>query len=105
MQVDKLRNRTRLVSFRVSPGEYEILLQTCRASDSRNISEFARSATMRVSSIGGSPDQADQVAGLSETIRLLLRKLEQLESRIGEVQGALKRLREPLSRESDQEEV
>lgn len=92
MQVDKLRNRTRLVSFRVSPGEYELLLQTCRASDSRNISEFARSATMRLSTLSGASEHPEAIGGLAESIGLLLRKLEQLETRIDQVQGALTKM-------------
>lgn len=43
--------RTRLVNFRLSEEEFELLQQTCSRSGARSISDFARAAVLSAPSI------------------------------------------------------
>ena len=39
-----LRRQSRIVTFRVSSEEYEVLAKSCKSSGARSLSEFARAA-------------------------------------------------------------
>lgn len=70
-----LKNRSRLVSFRLTPDELEGLRVACLLKGARNVSEFARNAVLEISS---GRQQAD--AQLMD--RFLL-----IEARVTELQG------------------
>ena len=42
-----LKQRSRLVTFRVSPDEYSSLMKSCVESGARSIADFARAAVMQ----------------------------------------------------------
>jgi hypothetical protein len=41
-----VRRKSRIVTFRLSAGEYEALSESCTTSGARSISEFARTAVL-----------------------------------------------------------
>lgn len=65
--------RTRLVNFRLSEEEFEVLQQTCARSGARSISDFARAAVLAAPSI----TPADSVCGNRlDRLEMLLTRLE-----------------------------
>jgi hypothetical protein len=49
------RRKSKIVTFRLSAGEYEALSETCNSSGARSISEFARMAVLDRSRMMGGP--------------------------------------------------
>lgn len=84
MPVFKPRNR--LVNFRLSEEEFEKLRASCSLYGARSLSDFARAAVMRSVTGGGhtSPETADPTMD---------RKMNDLESRIGELSRLVESLR------------
>jgi hypothetical protein len=70
-----LNNRSRLVSFRLTPDELEALRVACLLKGSRNVSEFARSAVLDLSS------------GRQRADEQLLDRFLLIEARVTELQG------------------
>lgn len=84
MPVFKPRNR--LVNFRLSEEEFEKLRASCSLYGARSLSDFARAAVMR-SVTGGSHSSSDTAdPGID-------RKMNDLESRIGELSRLVESLR------------
>jgi hypothetical protein len=75
------KKRTRMVSFRVSPDEYEQLLATSMAQGARSVSDFARVVTLQRR---GDKDGRDWEVAQAE--------LKQLNGRVNELDSELKRL-------------
>ncbi len=73
----------RMVSFRLSEGEYQQFLRLCRASNARSISEVARSAMHRW--LEGSPFNGDDHTS---------QKLEELEARVARLTAEVERLQQ-----------
>jgi hypothetical protein len=73
------KKRTRMVSFRVSPEEYEELLATSMAHGARSVSDFARFVTLQRSSDGDGREWAQA-------------ELKELHGRVNELDSELKRL-------------
>ncbi len=81
-----LKSRNRLVSFRLSPEEYESLKQACVASSARSISDFARESVLH-----GIETRRGGRALLGDDLATLSFRLEELD-------GALKNLSELIAR-------
>ena len=81
------RPRTRLVNFRVSDDEYEILRTACVQRGARSISDFARLAVL-----GRAGTDDCQAESLQWRLSLLGRKMTELEGRLGQ---ALRLLGDP----------
>lgn len=87
-----LKSRNRLVSFRLSPEEYEALKQVCIAVDARSISDFARDAVLHGIEKKGSgrPSLGDDLATLSSRLEVLDSALKDLSKLIARVLGSSK---------------
>ena len=72
-----LRPRNRLVNFRMSEEEYEILRAACSLKGARSISDFARSAVL--CSVGMEQQQEGSV---QKRLSSLGHKVSELESRV-----------------------
>jgi len=80
------RPRTRLVNFRLSEDEYELLKQTCARSGARSVSDYARAAVLSGAStasptiepVGSSPC-ADRWNRLEALIQQLESKMTRVE--------------------------
>jgi hypothetical protein len=70
-----LKNRSRLVSFRLSPDELESLRVACLLKGSRNVSEFARGAVLELTS------------GRMQADAQLMDRFSLIEARVTELQG------------------
>jgi uncharacterized protein (DUF1778 family) len=75
MAVTKPRNR--LVNFRVSEDEFQVLREACESGGARSLSDFARVAVL-----GGRADQ-------KETEEILRLRLALIEEKMGEVDQKL----------------
>ncbi len=74
-----LKRRSRIVSFRLSPEEYEAIKERCVTEGARSISDFAR--TSACNSLP--PRESSQRGLVSEaTIRLLRAKVDELEREV-----------------------
>ena len=71
------KKRTRMVSFRVSPEEYEELLSTSMAHGARSVSDFASVVTLQSSNCNWEAAQAE---------------LKELNGRVNELDSQLKHL-------------
>lgn len=91
-----MKRRTRLVTFRVSSEEYEILKQSCLDSECRSISEFARGAILK--RIGASRAAHGLLSEDLSTVAAELAELEaaltNLRTRIRRVLGSVQEERE-----------
>jgi hypothetical protein len=83
------RPRTRLVNFRLSEDEYQLLKQTCARSGARSVSDYARSAVLSGSgevspliSVGGSPcaDRWDRLEGMIQKLESKMTQSMSLEA-------------------------
>jgi hypothetical protein len=84
MPVFKPRNR--LVNFRLSEEEFEKLRASCSLYGARSLSDFARAAVMRsVTGAGNAPPESTDYA--------MDRKVNDLETRIGELSRLVEALR------------
>lgn len=76
--------RYRVVTFRLSSGEYESVYAAAESRGARSISDFARGAVLeRVSKPGN--DDREQLRLLSERSEQVVRLLNDLDRRLGEV--------------------
>jgi uncharacterized protein (DUF1778 family) len=80
-----LHPRMRVVMFRISDSEYELIRSACEASGARSFSDFARSAVLSQAT-GARPQRrtprasANPVTELQERVRDLEQRLENLTS-------------------------
>jgi len=75
------KRRTRIVSFRLSEEEYEVLKKTCLAHGAHSVSDYARSSTCRVIDTNHgshSPRVEAEIENLSGKVNELQRELERL---------------------------
>ena len=82
-----LKSRTRLVSFRLSPEEYEALRQVCVAADARSVSDFAREAVLR-----GIETQHGAKAFLGDDLATMSFRLEELDAALKNLSGIIGRM-------------
>jgi len=84
-----MRRKARLVTFRLSAEEYELLSETSTATGSRSISDFTRNAVISQSKLAGVPRGllSDDLATISRELFELDRELRQLCERIERVIG------------------
>ena len=74
-----LKRRSRIVSFRLSPEEYEAMRERCITEGARSISDFARASACR----SLAPRDSLQKGQVSEaTIRLLRARVDELEREV-----------------------
>ena len=84
------RRKARLVTFRLSAEEYELLSETSSATGSRSISDFTRNAVISQSKLAGAPRGllSDDLATISRELFELDAELRQLCDRIERVIGS-----------------
>lgn len=79
--------RSKMISFRLSPEEYETLQAACTEQHVRSISDMARMAMERIISPRSQADPlCDEVRDLRDRVRLLAFDLDRL-SRVVETAG------------------
>ena len=85
--MDTTRNRSRLMSFRLSNDQYEAVKAACEHSDLRSLSEFTRMAVLQAIKRQRSDSQiwADDLATLGL-------KLRELDEKLGELRRMVQRL-------------
>ena len=86
-----LKRRLRIVTFRVTAEEYEMLETSCNTSGSRSISEFARSAVLYRATMLNVPRGllSEDLATLSKQLMELDQTLRDLRQQIRSVLGAV----------------
>lgn len=95
MPIGVIKRRSRFVTFRVSPDEYEALAAHCLNAGARSVSEFSRAAVLsRMQSINAS------TVTLAGDLATLSRSLMELDAALDEIR---KRLRAVLGPESKAE--
>ena len=82
-----LKSRSKLVSFRLSPEEYDALRQACIASGARSISDFAREAVLR-----GIETHHGSKSFLGDDLATLSFRLEELDTALKNLSGIIARL-------------
>jgi len=84
-----MRRKARLVTFRLSAEEYELLAETSTATGSRSISDFTRNAVISQSKLAGVPRGllSDDLATISRELFELDVELRQICERIERVIG------------------
>jgi hypothetical protein len=80
-----LKRRSRLVTFRVSPEEYEALTEACIAANARSVSEFSRLAVLQRIQALGAPS-----GNLSGDLTLLSKSLVDLDLALGDIRKKLR---------------
>ena len=82
-----LTNRPCLVSFRLSEEEYDRLVEVCKVSGSRSVSDYARSAVIHrlTTHNGGASILIDDLKTLSEELVELDVSLANVRTRISRV--------------------
>lgn len=83
-----LRRRSRVVTFRVSAGEYDALSKACTQSGARSISDFARAAVLHKVEAASAP-----VGTLSGDLITVTRALGELDASLADIR---KRIRDVL---------
>ncbi len=78
--------RSRVIQFRVNEQEYDVVRSACRIDDGRNLSEFARDATIDVAHC-----LVDGNDGLQSQLNSLGQKLSRVDSALGELVSTLRR--------------
>lgn len=83
--------RRRLVTFRISLDEYELIRKGCARSGTRSISEFARMAVLQRTTTVFGPQRllAEDLGTLSHQLAELDVSLEQLHGRIRHMLGSV----------------
>lgn len=84
-----LRSRSRLVTFRLDPEEYDALRRVCISTGARSMSEFAREAVLSHVNAGGSSKMTleGDLVTLTGRLHELDRLLKSLGSLLGKVLG------------------
>jgi hypothetical protein len=85
-----LKRRARLVTFRLSNEEYEIMQQVCLSVGFRSISDFARSAVTCRASVLSAPQRmlTEDLSTLSSELAALDESLKVMRERIGHLIGS-----------------
>lgn len=84
-----LRPRNRLVNFRLSEDEFELLRDSCGLFGARSVSDFARTSVLeRLTQRGDSSAFGGPGVG-AESVGELGNKVAELESRVGQILNLL----------------
>jgi Arc/MetJ-type ribon-helix-helix transcriptional regulator len=78
--VTVLKPRTRLISFRLSDEEYRELAKLCASRGARSLSEFLRSALLKM--VGAREAAAGLDPAMAREVRRLRRLVKALDSRV-----------------------
>jgi hypothetical protein len=81
------KNRSRLISFRLSPGEYDDIREALNAEGGRSLSEYARAAVMQRMLM----HQGSKVS-LGEDLLTLSTRLRELDSGLTELSKLIRRV-------------
>lgn len=82
-----IKAKSRIVTFRASPEEYDALAKACLASGARSISAFSRGAVLeRVEIAGGRP------ISISGDLTSLAKALRELDNALREASTKIRRL-------------
>jgi hypothetical protein len=83
------RRKVRLVTFRLSAEEYQLLFETSMATGSRSVSDFTRNAVIRQSKLSAAPRGllSDDLATIGRELYELDGELRRLCDRIQRVMG------------------
>ena len=87
-----LKPRNRLINFRLSEEEFEMLRSSCARCGARSLSEFARTAVLR-SVAAGLGQSAPEDSTQSARVATLDRKVQDLEIRIADLVRLIESLR------------
>lgn len=81
--------RTRVINFRVTEQEYDVVRSACRIDGGQNLSEFARRATVDTARacVGAGSNGSD---GLRNQLDTLGQKISRVDSVLGELVSTLK---------------
>ena len=84
-----LRSRSRLVTFRLDPEEYDALRRVCISTGARSMSEFAREAVLGQVNAGGTSKMTleGDLVTLTGRLHELDRLIKALGSLLGKVLG------------------
>ncbi len=93
------QNRSRLVSFRISPDELENLRVACLLHGARNLSDFARGAVLDLSG-----PRAQQQAHLLDRFSAMELRMTEMQSALQQTHEAIRALARALANR-DQEKT
>src|ERR1039457_1485855 len=80
--------KSKMISFRVSPEEYQTLKDTCELRGVRSISDLARTAMQKLIASGWQPvPLSDEVRDLRNRVRMLSLQLDQLSTAVHRGRG------------------
>lgn len=79
------RPRTRLVNFRLSEEEYQVLKETCALSGARSVSDYARSAVLTgampvAAPVNSCADRWERIEGVVKSLESKMNELLEKES-------------------------
>jgi hypothetical protein len=86
-----LKRRTRLISFRLSDEEYQVLLQITAAQGARSISDFSRTVLFDALKGHRNPLNSDHEQEFLTQVRELIRSMQELGSIISILSGQIER--------------
>jgi len=89
-----LRKQSRIVTFRVSEEEYEVLTRSCLSSGARSLSDFARAAVVERLQMTGAPK-----INISSDLTTLGKALNDLDTAMQEASTKIRRLIGPVHSE------
>jgi hypothetical protein len=80
--------KSKMISFRLSPEEYQTLKDTCELQGVRSISDLARTAMQTLIASGWRPvPLSDEVRDLRNRVRMLSLQLDQLSTDVHRGRG------------------
>ena len=80
--------KSKMISFRLSPEEYQTLKDTCELQGVRSISDLARTAMQKLIASGWQPvPLSDEVRELRNRVRMLSLQLDQLSTAVHRGRG------------------
>jgi|CZKS01.1.fsa_nt_gi hypothetical protein len=80
--------KSKMISFRLSPEEYQTLKDTCELQGVRSISDLARTAMQKLIASGWHPvPLSDEVRDLRNRVRMLSLQLDQLSTAVHRGRG------------------
>ena len=75
--------KSKMISFRLSPEDYQTLKDTCEQQGIRSISDLARTAMQKLIASGWQPiPLSDEVRELRNRVRMLSLQLDQLSTAV-----------------------
>lgn len=77
-----LKRRSRIVSFRLSEEEYEIMMERCLMEGSRSLSDYARAAACRPTAPAEEPRQWLEMESCIQTLQNRVAELDQMVRRL-----------------------